>query len=45
MEKCNCPYCNFPGHAVAQKEGSYWSYVCERCHKIFVVDTKTGRPV
>lgn len=47
MEKVNCPYCGFPGHATSSQDGQYWKYVCENpnCNKTFVVDSKTGKVV
>ena len=38
MEKVRCPYCGFIAHRVCSNDGVHWRYICERCHRIFVVD-------
>lgn len=45
MKRIQCPYCGFMGHAVSSNDGRYWKYICERCRKIFVVDSKTEQVV
>lgn len=47
MEKVPCPCCGVSGHAVCSQDGQYWKYVCENpnCKLVYVVDTKTGKPV
>ena len=31
-----CPACGFISHKLGSKDGHTWTYICERCHTIFV---------
>lgn len=31
-----CPACGFISHKLGSKDGLVWTYICERCHTIFV---------
>jgi len=45
MKIVNCPYCNFPSHAVCLIERSLWRYCCDRCKQFFVFDIENERVV